>query len=159
VISGWRRFGSRSLSLASLLVGLLGSSGTAEGQVGLRSDLAQVGLVARSVPRGTMQELALTAQMTTDGSGEGSVIVRLSTNSSYKLVVRGSGLPAGSRVWVRSADGIFQEVTPGMPVTVARYAAGEGERDHGVLYRVESSTPLAPGRPPIRCELHIAPTI
>jgi hypothetical protein len=106
-----------------------------------------------------MEELVATAQITTDGSSEGSVVVRLSTNSSYKLVVRGSGVPTGSRVWVRSADGIFQEVTLGMPVTVARYAAGEGERDHRLLYRVESSTPLTPRRPPIRYELHIAPTI
>jgi hypothetical protein len=46
-----------------------------------------------------------------------------------------------------------------MPVTIARRGAGEGERDHQVFYRIESSTPLAPGRPPIRYELHIAPTI
>jgi hypothetical protein len=106
-----------------------------------------------------MEELAATARVTANGPGEGSVIVRLSTNSGYKLVVRGSGPPAGYRVWVRSADGAFQEVTFGMPVTIARHGAGEGERDHQVFYRIESSTPLVPGRPPIRYELHIAPTI
>lgn len=63
---------------------------------------------------------------------ETSVAVRLSANTGYQLIVRGTGSPT-SRVWVRATNGEFQELTAGSSVTVARDAhnAGRWERERG----------------------------
>ena len=127
-------------------------------QVGLTSGMAQVTLVARVAPRGTIQ--AVSPQRETVHSGlirEATVTVRLAANTGYQLIVRGTATPA-SRIWVRSVNGEFQELTAGSAVVVARDSRGGGEWERSVHYRIEASGNEAPVLP-VRYEIAIAPTI
>jgi hypothetical protein len=129
-----------------------------EAQVGLTSGMAQVTLVARVAPRGTIQ--GVSPQRETGNSGsvrESSVTVRLAANAGYQLIVRGTATPT-SRIWVRSANGEFQELRAGSAVVVARDPRGGGEWERSVHYRIETSGNGAPLLP-VRYEIAIAPTI
>jgi hypothetical protein len=148
---------SRTLAL---LLGSVLTSQQAAAQVGLTSGMAQVALVARIAPRGSIQGVG--AQRETGRTAsvrEVSVMVRMSANTGYQLLVRGTTTPT-SRIWVRAANGAFQELTAGSSVTVARdtHCAGQWERE--VRYRIETidsdNTELRPL--PVRYEVAINPT-
>jgi hypothetical protein len=87
-------------------------------------------------------------------------MVRMSANTGYQLVARGTGA-ASSRIWVRAASGEFQELTAGSSVTVARdtHCAGQWERE--VRYRIEGSDSNDDGSLalPVRYEIAINPTM
>jgi hypothetical protein len=147
-------------TLATLAAVLFVQPQGVEAQIGLTSGVAQVALIARIAPRGSIQ--AVSAQRETGRVGtmrEASVTVRMSANTGYQLVVKGTGTPT-SRIWVRSANGEFQELTAGSSVTVAQdtHCAGQWERE--VRYRIEAQD--APGDPtvlPVRYEIAINPVI
>jgi hypothetical protein len=133
-----------------------------EAQVGLVSNIGQVTLVARATPRASIQGVGPARETARQGSTRGaSVTVRLSTNTGYRLMVLGTPeLGAeGSRVWVRAADGNFEELTPRSSVTVARGARSAGQWEREVSYRIESATEAAEVELPVRYEIVVNPTI
>lgn len=156
-----RQFGGRELTLAGLLFIGAGWCQVAEAQVGLRSAPVHVALVARAVPRGAVGTPgAVRWVRRADGAREGTQVLRLSANTRYSVVVRGVRQPMrGSRTWVRSVSGQFQEVTSGSSVIVARGQYGGVQLEHAIHYRVRSAGSGAPGRLPVTYELHIAPTL
>lgn len=130
-------------------------------QVGLSSGIAQVGLVARIAPRAAIQQVSPGIETGRHGAGkELSVSVRLLANTGYRLVVVGTETTTGSRLWVRGADGEFQEIRSGTAVTVVRDARSAGEWEREVGFRTEGGTVDGAGDPlPVRYEMVINPTI
>jgi hypothetical protein len=148
-------------TLAALSVVLLGSTAVMEAQVGLTSGMAQVALVARIAPRGSIQGVSQQRETGRVGSvRETSVAVRLSANTGYQLIVRGTGSPT-SRVWVRATNGEFQELTAGSSVTVARDAHNAGRWEREVHYRIETLGGADSDLQalPVRYEIAISPTM
>jgi hypothetical protein len=148
-----RRVFVRTLAALGVVLAL---PGVAESQVGITSGVTQIALVAHVAPRGSIQ--AVSAERETGRMGsvrQASVMVRVAANTGYQLMVRGSATT--SRIWVRGANGEFQELTPGSSVTVARgtHAAGQWERE--VQYRIESAGEL--NSLPVRYEIAINPQL
>lgn len=140
----------------------LASPGALAAQVGLRSGLAQVVLVARASSRGTIDSIGAPAELRTSGSiREVSVPVRLSANTAYRLTVIRSDAPDTSarvaRAWVRTESGEFAVLGPGSAVLVSRgeFAAAEGVLE--VLYRLEGADPAVV--PPVRYEIRLSPQL
>jgi hypothetical protein len=131
--------------------------GVAHSQVGISSGVAQVALVAHIAPRGSIQGVSAERETGRTGSvREASVTVRVAANTGYQLVVRGTAV-AASRIWVRSVDGEFRELTSGSSVIVARGAHAAGQWDREVQYRIESAGDL--NSLPVRYEIAINPTL
>jgi hypothetical protein len=87
------------------------------------------------------------------------ITLRISANSGYRLVVRGTGItPAEARIWVRSVSGEFQEVTNGSSVIVADDSHPVRDEERRLEYLRESS-----GDPdlrlPLQYELQMSPAI
>jgi len=155
-----QHFGRRELTLAALLLIGAGWCQMVEAQVGLRSSPVQVALVARAAPLGSVNSLGDIRWTRREGAREATQVLRLSANTSYSLVVRGVQQPArGSRTWVQSLSGEFQEVLPDSSVTVARGQGGGVELDHPIHYRIESAVGGRPAQLPVTYELRIAPTL
>jgi hypothetical protein len=126
-------------------------------QVGLTASLAQVTLVARTAPRGSIQGVSAAREI--GGSGalrESSVALGISANTSFRLVARHTGVFA-SRIWVRSVAGNFEELKAGLPVVVARDSCYHGNRE--VQYRTETPAGETQDILPIVYDLVIAPTM
>lgn len=144
----------RSVTTAALV---LLAPGSVAAQVGLPSGVAQVVLVARAAPQGSIQAVGASGMNRAGGLRNSSVDLRLSANASSKLVVRSTGIST-ARVWVRSAAGTFEELKAGIPVIVAEDSHFAG--DQQVQYRIETPE----GRensdlPSIVYDLVIVPTI
>ena len=155
-----RAVGRGRQGLTTLAILALTSASSLEAQVGFSSSIAQVALVARSAPRASMQAVSRVRE--TDHQGQmqnAAVSVRLSANSSYRLVVRGISAQPTSRVWVRTVDGDYQEVVAGSSVTVARGAHSAGQLDREVSYRIESDAVDGPLELPVRYEIVMDPAI
>ena len=136
---------------------VLALPGVAQSQVGIRSGVAQIALVAHIAPRGSIQGVSAERETGRMGSvREASVMVRVAANTGYQLVVRGTAA-AASRIWVRGVNGEFQELTAGSSVTVARGTQTAGEWDREVQYRIESAGDL--NTLPVRYEIAINPTL
>jgi hypothetical protein len=135
-----------------------GLSSPAVAQIGLQSQTAQITLLARSVPHGSIQSVA-PRDRTAPAGGVigGSMTVRFSANSGYRLMARSTGV-SGSRVWVRDVNGEYQELTGRSAITVAQdsHTAGAAERE--IQYRIEGAQGST-GEIPIRYEMVIEPTI
>lgn len=130
------------------------------GQVGMGSNIAQVALVVRVAPKASIQGVGPVVRSNSNGSvTEASVKVRLSTNTGYRLVAVGLGSSRGSRMWVRSNTGEFQELTAGASVTVARESRTAGQLEREVSYRIESTSSDQVESLPVRYEVVINPTI
>ena len=148
-------------TIATLWVVLLASPQVLKAQVGLTSGMAQVALVTRVAPRGSIEGVTPHREIgRTSTVREAAVTVRLSANTGYQLVVRRTAAPV-SRLWVRAASGEFQELKAGSAVTVAREPRGGGQSDRQVHYRIEATEgvervmePL-----PVRYEIAISPTM
>ena len=140
------------LSLPAFSAGL-------QAQVGLSSSVAQVALVAHAEPRGSIQAVGAERETArAAGVRQVSVTLRLSANTGYQLLVRGSGT-TGTRVWVGAADGTFQELKAGNAVVVARGSHFD-QRERAVQYRIESLEGSDAAEPlPVRYELAINPTM
>jgi hypothetical protein len=132
---------------------------SAEGQVGLVSRVAQVTLVAHAVPGGRLPSLGQIRQIRHGGVRETAALVRFSTNAGYRLVVKRLGR-TGSRLWVKSASGEYQELTANAPVTVVLQPRGSGEEECEIRFReddLERGEPAA--APLIRYDLVMSPTL
>jgi hypothetical protein len=138
---------------------LMGLAQNADAQVGIRSEVAQMTLTARSVPQGLIRAVEPARQIGRNGTTiEATMMVRLSANTGYRLAVRG-GLTA-NRIWVRDVNGVYQELTGTSSVTVARNQHGAGEWEREVRYRVAVSEEKELSESlPVRYELAIDPTI
>jgi uncharacterized protein YcfJ len=147
----------KSMALVAMLV--LGLTSGAEAQVGIRSGVAQLTLVARSAPQAsirTIEPIRHTARAR--GIIEASTTIGLSANSGYRLVVRSTG-SATSRIWVLDANGVYQELTGTSSVTVAGDVRG-GQLESQVRYRVEAPERGELADPlPVRYEIAINPTL
>jgi hypothetical protein len=89
-----------------------------------------------------------------------SVSVRLIANTGYRLVVVGTATATESRLWVRGADGDFQELRSGTAVTVARDTQSAGELEREVSYRtVPSAVEGVSQALPVRYEIRVDPAI
>ena len=149
-----------SRTLAAMLAAAWGGAAPMAAQVGLGSDVAQVALVVQVAPAVAIQGAAPLIRSSNGSVTEASVNLRLSTNTGYRLVAVGLRPGRGSRLWVRSATGEFQELTAGASVTVARESPTAGQVEREVSYRIESA---AGGDGveslPVRYEVVINPTI
>jgi hypothetical protein len=139
------------------LLGVASAPGV-EAQVGLSSRTAQVALVAHVPVRASMPGVSSVLQTSQDRVSEGSVKVRFTANTTYRLLVRGTDLHSSSRVWVRSGPGDYTEVKAGQSVTVAHGEATAGPSEREVSYRIESAEQVVPGLP-LRYEVIIDPSI
>jgi len=151
----------RSIGRLLTIVALLGlaSAPVLEAQVGLSSRTAQVALVARVPVRASMPGVSSVLQTPRkDRVSEGSVMVRFTANTTYRLLVRGTELHSGSRVWVRSARGDYTEVKAGQSVTVLHGGDNGGPSESEVSYRIESAKDGVQDLP-LRYEVVVDPSI
>jgi hypothetical protein len=139
---------------------LIAAPGGAHGQVGISSGLAQVALVARIAPRASIQGVSAQQETAMGTRRDGSVTVSMSANSGYQLRVRATAASA-ARIWVRAANGEFQEVKVGSAVTVAKDAQCAGQWEREVQYRIEGQAGgAAPSAPlPVLYEIAVSPTL
>ena len=152
---------SRSLAVKTTLAAVLTlcPAAIAQAQVGITSGIAKVSLMAYSTPKFSMEGVGQQREVRRIGNlRETAVLVALSVNTGYQLIVRGTGTTT-SRVWVRASTGDFQELKPGSAVTVARGARSEGDRE--IRYRIESPDAPAVGNQPlpVRYEIAVNPTL
>ncbi len=137
-----------------------------QAQVGLASGTAHIALIVRVPPRASINGVSWARETAGQGSlSEGTVKVRLSANTGYRLVVVGTA-PVSSkaepalRLWVRAENGRFEEVKSGDAVTVVRGHHADAASEPEVSFRSETS---ASGRDtdvlPVRYEIRIEPTI
>jgi hypothetical protein len=141
----------------------LASAGVLQAQVGLSSGMAQVVLVARSAPRGSIDSIGLPVERATGGSTrEVSVAVMVSSNTAYCLsVIRNDDQNSEwGGMWVQAAGGEFQSLERGLSILVARGQSDPAIGSLNVLYRMEPGNPTgAIQAPPVRYELAITPQL
>lgn len=157
--------GHAGLGVVALVVIALGRAAPLQAQIGLTSGAASIMLLARAAPEASIVG-ATPARATArrGGSTVETVGVRLSANSSYRLMVVGTGPasfqtePAG-RVWVQAENGPFVEVRSGAAVTVARGRRAVAEEARVVFRNERSGSAEQLQVLPVRYELRIDPTI
>ncbi len=152
--------------LAALAILVVGGPATAHAQIGLSSGGAQVALLARVAPGASINGVSEIRQTAGQGTGsEGTVKVRLSANTGYRLVVVGtapvsSKTQPASRLWVRAETGLFEEVASGAAVTVVRGQRAMAGWEPEVRFRSEASeSGEVPHVLPVRYEIRLDPTI
>jgi hypothetical protein len=151
-------FGFRRMLSVVTLLGLA-STAPLEAQVGLSSGIAQVALVVRVPPRVSMLSVDSGGEIRRrDNVSEGSVNVRFTANTSYRLVVRANHLHSGTRVWIRSAQGDYIEISAGQSVTVAHDRGSGAPLEREVSYRIESVEQGQRGLP-LRYEVLVDPLL
>ena len=158
-----RRIGTATVVLWSVI---LAWPREIQGQVGLAPGEARVALVAVAPAHASLDTASPPREGASLGSlREGSVTVRLSCNNGYRLMVRRIGNSAStggaaSRVWVRSVDGQFHELTPGSSVTIADQPPAE-EDEREVFYRIEDlpKSPSTLQDLPVHYDLAVKPVI
>jgi hypothetical protein len=105
-----------------------------------------------------MEEAAI-GQTRVGAMQETTLTVHLATNSSYRLIVRGTG-SGGRRVWVRTADGAYHPLVRGASVTVLQERRAGKEGEQKIQYRTESdSTQSSDPSPPVRYEVVMDPVL
>jgi hypothetical protein len=129
-------------------------------QIGLASGVARITLVARAAPGGRISDLnRIRETRRSRGIREGSALLRFSTNSAYRLIVRRL---AGdeSRVWVRSGMGEYQEVRADAPITVLVQKIPAVDKEWELQFRQEAAERSEESAaPPLRYDLVIAPSL
>lgn len=155
-----------SRRLAALGILAVAGPATIQAQVGLASGAAQIALIARVSPGASITGVSPTRETARRGIlSEGTVRVRLSANTGYRLVVVGTApvsSPAEpvSRLWVRDENGRFEELRSGAAVTVVRGHHAGGGWEPEVSFRSEASeSGEGPHLLPVRYEVRIDPTI
>jgi hypothetical protein len=153
------KFAKLSGCTTLVVAGSLALAGSVEAQVGISSGAAPVTLVANAPLQGSLEGLVIQPGIgLPNQEHSGTITLRVSANSGYRLVVRGGGeLPPDARIWVRSVSGEFQEVMQGSSVVVADDAHPAGIEERRVEYRIQGAgdeTVL-----PVRYELQINPAI
>jgi hypothetical protein len=153
-------------SLAALAILALIGPAALEAQIGLASGSARIELMARVLPRVSVDGARSVRETARQGNvREETVAIRLSANTGYRLVVVGTAPPGSQagpapRLWVRSESGRFEEVRSGAVVTVVRSQRAAGECESEVSFRREAPESVE-GRQllPVRYEVRIDPTI
>ena len=152
--------------LAALGILALAGPAALQAQVGLASGAGGIALVARVPSRASINGVRSTGEIARRGAlREGTVKVRLSANTGYRLVVVGTAPvspPAEpvSRLWVRDENGRFEELRSGAAVTVVRGHHAGGGWEPEVSFRSEASeSGEGPHLLPVRYEVRIDPTI
>ena len=149
-------------------LGILAVAGPAalQAQVGLASGAAHLTLIARVPSRASINGVSPTRETARRGTlREGTVKVRLSANTGYRLVVVGtapvsSRTEPASRLWVRAENGRFEELRSGAAVTVLRGHHAVAEWEAEVSFRSEASESIeGPQVLPVRYEVRIDPAI
>jgi len=139
------RFGRELVTVILLTWGFAGRLGA---QVGLRSAQAQVNLVARAAPAGSITAVGI--------DRDTGILLRVSANTGYRLVAKSIGAESpGGRIWVRSVAGELEELTPDASITVAR---GNAASDRELELRLQSGD-LASQPLPVRYDLYIDPAL
>ena len=147
--------GRQALTVLAVLA--LACASSLEAQVGLSSGAARVALIVRVAPLTSMPAVSPAREIQSqEEMTEGAVNLRYSVNSPYRLVVRATDSHPTSRVWVRAAEGEYQEVIAGSSVTVTRGAHSAGPQEREVRYRIESRRSL---ELPVRFEIVMDPAI
>jgi hypothetical protein len=137
-----------------------------QGQVGLASGEARIALVAIAPAHASLESVSELREADSPGPlRESSVMVRLSSNGGYRLIVRRTGSMATEatgvgRVWVRGLDGEFHELTSESPVTVAEERPA-GEYEQEVFYRIEgpATRPAALQALPFYYDIAVKPAL
>jgi hypothetical protein len=142
------------------LAAILGLSQSAQAQVGLASSVAQITLVARAAPGGRLPDLDRIREIRRGrGIREGAATLRFSTNTAYRLIARRLA-NSGSRVWVRSAKGEYQELRADAPVTVLVQETPAQDMNWELQFRQETTDRSGPTAAlPIRYDLVISPSL
>ena len=155
------RYQAVSRTLTAMVVAAMAGVTPLVAQAGMSSNISQVTLLVRVAPKASIQGVGPVVRSGSNGQmTEASVKVRLSTNTAYRLVAVGLPSNRGSRMWVRSTTGEFQELTPGGQVTVARESRTAGQLEREVSYRIESAAGNDQVESlPVRYEVVINPTI
>lgn len=153
-------------ALIALGVLALAAPAVLEAQVGLASGASRIALIARVLPRASINGMRSARETARRGNvREETITVPLSANTGYRLMVVGtapvsSDAGIAATLWVRDESGHFEEVKPGAAVTVirGRYAVAGWEPE--VTFRSQFSESLE-GAPviPVRYEVRIDPTI
>jgi len=141
-----------AIGVASLCLGP-----AAAAQVGLSSGIAQVSLLARRSTQGALSAGATREVRRVGSVRETTATVRISANSGYRLAVRRAP-GTDTRVWVKSIDGNFQELTGNTPVTVDRGTRSGREREREVQFRVEGPGSDRATLLPVFYDLVMSPT-
>ena len=157
--------GDRSLASPLAILALLGPA-AGHAQVGLASGSARIALIARVLPRVSVDGVSSARETARQGNvREETVTVRLSVNTGYRLVVVGTAPPGSQagpapQLWVRAENGRFEEVRSGAVVTVVRSQRAVGACESEVSFRREAPASVE-GRQllPVRYEVRIEPTI
>ena len=152
--------------LAIIAVGVLALGGAAplQAQVGLASGAVRITLIARVSPGASIIGLIPASETARrSGSKDETMGIRLSANTSYRLMVVGtaaanSQAEPAMRLWVQAENGTFVEVRSGAAVTVARGQHAVAE-DAKVVFRREAELTEAPQVLPVRYEVKLDPTI
>jgi hypothetical protein len=154
------RFGHWSRATVVFGIGSLAFSQVAAAQIGIRSGIAQIALVAHVPARAEIHEVHPALQRRSSSLQETSLSLRLAANGGYRLLAKAATPGAGARVWVRALDGRFRELVPGAAIVVAQSRAGKQELERTVQYRVERNgkSPREPA-PPLRYEIVVNPTL
>jgi hypothetical protein len=130
-------------------------------QVGLTSGLAQVELVARVAPRGSIDRVGPALEVGRQGTiHEVSVSVGVAANTGFRLVVLRTDVEApgqAASLWVRSVDGAFEPLGAGRGVVVWREGDAPGQWEREVHYKMEAADSL--GSLPVRYEIVIDPRL
>lgn len=152
--------------LAALGILAVAGPATAYAQVGLASGGAQIALIARVAPGASINGVSQLRETGRQGGlTEGTVRVRLSANTGYRLVVVGtapvsSQAQPASRLWVRDENGRFEEVSSGTAVTVVRGQRAVAGWEPEVSFRSEASESIADSDMlPVRYEIRMDPAI
>lgn len=134
---------------------------SAQGETrGLVSAVARVRLVAVMLPRLTPAARALPAgRILSNSAGTGTVLITLSTNTSYRVVARRTD-PGGTpraRIWLEGGDGQLHELDT-EPLVVRTGRTGDGTIL--VPYRLGGARERAPaGFPPLRIDVVVQPAL
>jgi hypothetical protein len=132
-------------------------------QVGLTSGLAQVELVARVAPRGSIERVGPELETGRQGTiREVSVAVGVAANTGFRLVVLRTDAEAMASgqappLWVRAVNGDFQLLGHDRPIVVVREGPTAGQTERAVHYRVETRDWLH--SLPVRYEIVIDPEL
>jgi hypothetical protein len=146
-----------------LCIGVAAAPGMLHAQVGLTSGLAQVELVARVAPRGSIERVGPELETGRQGTiREVSVRVGVAANTGFRLVVRRTDAEAmvsgrAPQLWVRAVNGEYQLLGDDRPIVVSREEPAAGQTEREVRYRREESDSLH--SLPVRYEIVIDPEL
>jgi hypothetical protein len=144
--------GARAIFLSALTIAT--PPAVSAQQVGMRSTMASVQLLATAAPRGSIDMVGEPVTTSRGGARESIVTLQGSANTAFYIVVRGS---SGAKISVQDKDHAFHDLERDLPVTVVQRARCDGSWESEVRYRVESPENTEPVLLPVRYEMVLVP--